>query len=298
MTDDRFPIAPALARQLIDSQFPQWSGLPIRRVDIDGWDNRSFRLGDTMKIRMPSAARYAPQVEKEYRWLPGLAEHLPLAIPRPLAIGTPGPGYPWHWSIQSWIDGETVSRSRIADPSQLAADLAAFLSALRQIDATGGPSAGPDNFHRGGDLAIYDQETRHCLGMLAGRLDAATALSVWEAALARRWSGRPVWVHGDVAAGNLLLTQGRLSAVIDFGSAAVGDPACDLVIAWTLLKGEDREIFRRNTRLDDATWARARGWALWKALLGLAGNDTPAADHAAARDVVAALLLEHAGLPG
>jgi len=293
MTNDRMDISAALVADLIETQFPQWAAMPIRRVDVEGWDNRSFRLGDTMKIRMPSAARYVPQVEKEQQWLPHLAAGLPLVVPAPLAIGAPGPGYPWRWSIQSWIAGETVTRAQIADPCRFAADLAAFLASLRQIDPHGGPLPGQDNFHRGGDLGVYDHETRQCLAQLESRVNAAACLAVWEAARATRWSGTPVWVHGDIATGNLLTRDDRLSAVIDFGCCAVGDPACDLVIAWTFLHGDDRAAFRTRTQLDDATWARARGWALWKALLTLASNSAAPTDQAAATDVIAAVLAEH-----
>jgi aminoglycoside phosphotransferase (APT) family kinase protein len=185
-------------------------------------------------------------------------------------MGQPAAGYPWHWSIYRWLDGEIATSERIADLPQFARDLAQFLVALYQIDPTGGPPPGPHNFFRGGSLTVYDGETRQAIAALDGAIDTGAATAVWEAALAATWRDPPVWVHGDVAAGNLLVENGRLSAVIDFGSSGVGDPACDLAIAWTLFAGESRETFRAALPVDDATWARGRGWTLWKALITLA----------------------------
>jgi aminoglycoside phosphotransferase (APT) family kinase protein len=225
-----------------------------------------------MTVRLPSAASYSLQVEKEHRWLPRLAPLLPLPIPLPLAMGVPGEGYPWHWSVYGWIEGETARRERIADLSRFAADLAGFLIALRHIDPTGGPPAGAHNFHRGGPLGVYDGETKQAIEALEGRVDRQAARAVWDAALAATWQGPPVWFHGDVAWGNLLVEGGRLSAVIDFGTSGVGDPSCDLAIAWTLFEGKSRDVFRAAMSVDEATWARGRGWALWKASITAAGH--------------------------
>jgi aminoglycoside phosphotransferase (APT) family kinase protein len=258
-----------LVRRLIAAQFPAWAGLTVTRLAI-GNDNRSFRLGDALLVRLPSAERYAPQAEKERRWLPYLARRLPLQIPAPLAIGEPSEGYPWCWQVLRWIEGDTASAAPVAYLTQFALDLAGFLAALQRIDAVGGPAAGPHSFWRGGPLATYDGETRAAIAALAGRIDALAATAMWEAALAARWGGPPVWFHGDIAPGNLIVRDGRLAAVIDFGCCGVGDPACDLVIAWTYLDSPARAAFRAALPLDDATWARARGWALWKALIVLA----------------------------
>jgi len=280
MHPDKFPIDASLVRRLVAAQFPQWAHLPIRPVEFGGWDNRTFQLGEQMTVRLPSAAAYARQVEKEQRWLPKLAPHLPLPIPVPLAMGQPGDGYPWHWSVYRWLDGEVATIEGIADLRQFALDLADFLVALYRVDATGGPAPGRHNFYRGGPLTVYDGETRQAIAALEGTIDTDAATAVWEDALAATWRGSPVWVHGDVAAGNLLVETGRLSAVIDFGSSGVGDPACDLAIAWTLFSGESREMFRAAIPLDEATWARGRGWTLWKALITLAalpGSDARAA---------------------
>lgn len=269
--DSPIQIDVALVTRLIGSQFPQWTDLAITPVATSGWDNRTFHLGRRMSVRLPSAAPYAAQVEKEQRWLPRLAPHLPLPIPVPVAMGQPDADYPWPWSIYRWLDGETAMLERIADMPTFATDLARFLTALHRIDTAGGPPPGPHNFYRGGPLRTYDGETRQAIAALTETIDAASATAVWEAALAAAWHGPPVWVHGDVAAGNVLVEQGRLSAVIDFGCCGVGDPACDLAIAWTLLGGESREAFRAGLPLDAATWARGRGWTLWKALITLAG---------------------------
>lgn len=292
--DGRAGIDAALVRRLLAEQFPQWAGLPVTPVEVDGWDNRTYRLGADMTVRLPTAAGYAPAVAKEHAWLPRLAPELPVAVPPILGMGVPSAEYPFPWSVRGWLPGETADPARIDDLPGFAASVAAFLGALRRCDAVGGPVAGEHSFHRGTPPAYYDDETRRCLSALAGLVDAARAAQVWDAALAAEWSGPPVWFHGDVASGNLLVADGRLSAVIDFGTCGVGDPACDLVIAWTMFSGDSRRVFREAVGLDDGTWARARGWALWKALLVLAGSiDTDPPRAAANQHVVAEVLADH-----
>lgn len=287
-------ITVSLVRRLVAAQFPRWADLPINPVQLDGWDNRTFRLGAEMSVRLPSGEEYAAQVEKEHRWLPRLAPLLPLQIPVPLAMGAPARGYPWPWSVYRWLEGETAATGRIADMDRFASALAQFLVALQAIDPTGGPPPGQHNFFRGAPLTVYDAETRGAIAALEGKIDTHAATAVWEAALKAAWHGSPVWLHGDVAAGNLLLREGRLSAVIDFGCSAVGDPACDTTIAWTLLSGESRETFRASLPLDAATWARGRGWALWKALILLAGQvDTNAVEARNPRRVMDEVLADH-----
>lgn len=266
-TADKTRIDEALVTALIAAQFPQWADLRVRPVYRGGWDNRTFHLGETMIVRLPSASYYADQVAKEQQWLPRLAPHLPLPIPVPLAMGAPGEGYRWPWSVYAWLEGQTATAGPIADRSQFAADLAKFLTALQRIDTTGGPPAGRHNFYRGGPLLTYDAETRQAIELLGDRIDGEAATQVWDAALAATWTGPPVWVHGDVSPGNLLVQDGQLSAVIDFGCCSIGDPACDLAIAWNSLEGESREAFRAGLPLDPATWARGRGWTLWKAVI-------------------------------
>jgi aminoglycoside phosphotransferase (APT) family kinase protein len=205
MHADKVDIDVSLARRLVATQFPQWAGLPIKPVEFDGWDNRTFRLGAHMTVRLPSAAAYALQVEKEHRWLPKLAPLLPLPIPVPLAKGAPAAGYPWHWSVYRWLDGEPATIEPIADLCQFATALAQFLRALQRIDSAGGPPPGRHNFFRGGPLTVYDAQTRQAIAALDGRIDTEAASAMWEAALQATWHGTPVWLHGDVAAGNLLV---------------------------------------------------------------------------------------------
>ncbi|MEV7401589.1 aminoglycoside phosphotransferase family protein [Streptomyces sp. NPDC091267] len=297
--DGRAGIDAALVKRLIDVQFPRWSGLPVRPVEVDGWDNRTYRLGDAMTVRLPTAAGYVPAVEKEHHWLPRLAPALPVAVPPVLALGAPGEGYPYPWSVRRWLRGETAAPHRIDDLPRFAVSVAEFVLALQRCDTTGGPLAGEHSWYRGASPAHYDEETRRCLTALKGRVDTDRARVVWDAALRAEWRGEPVWFHGDIASGNLLVDHGELAAVIDFGTSGVGDPACDLVIAWGMFSGESREAFRHAARQDDGTWARARGWALWKALLNLTGyadtDDERAVNERAANElrVVEAVLADH-----
>ncbi|OBQ96363.1 aminoglycoside phosphotransferase family protein [Mesorhizobium sp. AA23] len=293
MHSPKMDIDTALVRRLVDAQFPEWRHLPVKPVAFGGWDNRTFHLGDTMAVRLPSAAPYALQVEKEHRWLPKLAPLLPLPIPEPLAMGEPAAGYPWHWSVYRWIEGETAKTGHIADLRAFAVSLAEFLVALKRIDPTAGPAPDQHNFYRGGPLAVYDGEARQAIAALEGRIDTQAATAVWKAALAAGWHGSPVWFHGDVASGNVLVEGGRLSAVIDFGTSGVGDPSCDLAIAWTLFEGESREAFRARIAVDDATWARGRGWTLWKALITVAGHDANQAEVGRQRRVIDEVLADH-----
>jgi aminoglycoside phosphotransferase (APT) family kinase protein len=298
MTPGRVEVDASLVARLIAAQFPRWAGLPIAPAEPNGWDNRTFRLGPDLSVRLPSAEAYAAQVEKEHRWLPVLAPQLPLTIPVPLAMGVPGEGYPWKWSVYRWLEGTPASAACVDDLTGLAVTLARFLDRLQRIDPGGGPPPGPHNFFRGGPLATYDAETRGAIAAVRDRIADELATEVWETALAATWHGPPVWVHGDVAAANLLVRDGRLRAVIDFGSSGVGDPACDVTIAWTLLSGESREAFRAALPLDAATWARGRGWALWKALITFAGNlDANPAEAARARRVIDDVLAEHQRAP-
>jgi aminoglycoside phosphotransferase (APT) family kinase protein len=284
----------SLVGQLVTAQFPQWADLPIKPVAFDGWDNRTFRLGKEMAVRLPSAERYTLQVEKEQRWLPRLAPLLPLPIPVPLAMGVPADGYPWHWSVYRWLEGENATIECIADLHQFATTLAQFLAALQRLDPAGGPPPGQHNFFRGGPLAIYDSETRQAIAILDGKIDTDAVTAVWEAALKATWHGSSVWLHGDVSAENLLVKRGRLSAVIDFGCSGVGDPACDLTIAWTLLSGESQEAFCAALPVDGATWARGRGWALWKGLITLAEHiNTNPIEAGKARRVIDEVLADH-----
>lgn len=292
--DGRAGIDAALVQRLVAAQFPQWSELSVSPVEVDGWDNRTYRLGDAMTARLPTAAGYVPAVAKENAWLPRLAPSLPFAVPPILGEGVPGEGYPFPWSVRGWLDGETAAPERIADMTQFALSVAEFILALQRCDATGGPLAGEHSWYRGASPAYYDEETRRCLAALEGRVDTARAAAVWDAALAAEWRGAPVWFHGDIAVGNLLVADGKLTAVIDFGTSGVGDPACDLVIAWGMFSGESREAFRQAVGQDDGTWARARGWLLWKSLLVLSGCiDTDQEQAAVNQRLIADVLNDH-----
>ncbi len=260
-------ITPSVVACLIKSQFPLWAEMPITPVDQDGWDNTTYRLGTEMLVRLPSADAYSAQVDKEHRWLPYLAEHLPLPIPQPLAKGSAACGFPRAWSIYRWLPGVGATVDNVTDPVEFARCLGEFLNDLYAIPSAAGPPPGQHNFFRGASPEIYDDQTRQAVDVLEDDLDASAVMSVWETSLSSSWQGQPVWLHGDVTPSNLLVTDGRLSAVIDFGTMAVGDPACDLTMAWTFFDDLSRRMFRDAVGFDSGTWARARGWALWKALI-------------------------------
>jgi aminoglycoside phosphotransferase (APT) family kinase protein len=279
-----------LVQRLLADQFPAWAELPVQRVSPGGWDNRTFRLGADLSVRLPSAERYAAQVDREQQWLPQLAPLLPCAIPLPAARGRPGCGYPFDWSIYRWIDGEPLAAAGLWRSTELARELAGFLQALHACPAQSGPRPGPQNFHRGGDLAVYDEEMQAALKRLDGELQRALR-QVWRDALASEHSDPAVWVHGDFAPRNLLVRGDRLAGVIDFGQVAAGDPACDLAITWTYLRGAARSVFRDTVGADAAAWARARGWVAWKAAILQSGvADGPKADVDAAAVTIQALL--------
>jgi len=290
--DDRLTIPTDLVERLIADQFPQFSSLAVQPLVPGGWNNRSFRLGPDMIIRLPSAERYEAQVEKEQRFLPLLAPHLPLPVPEPVAMGHPGHGYPFCWGIYRWIAGETALSAEITDRNQFAADLAGFLKILHRIDGADGPLAGAHNFYRGGPLATYDQESRTAIDRLSEDISAERALSLWEQALASHWQKPPVWLHGDIAPGNLLVDNGRLAAIIDFGCCGTGDPACDLAIAWTFMDRATAARFRTTLDHDEATWTRARGWALWKTLITLQKQVETGAPEAAESRILLDRILE------
>ncbi|WP_045522848.1 aminoglycoside phosphotransferase APH(3') [Neobacillus niacini] len=256
-----------LVSRLINQQYPEWSDLYIKPVKNGGNDNRTFHLGENMSVRLPSAAGYAPQVEKEQKWLPILAEKLSLPIPVPIAKGIPNEEYPWSWSINKWLEGEHLSHNNIENLNQIAKDLGLFLKELQAIDTNEGPLTGKHNFYRGGSLSIYNDETRNAIENNKEDFDGGLLSEIWWLALDSEWESKPVWVHGDIAPGNLLVKDGKLCAVIDFGILGVGDPSCDAAIAWTFFDDASRKVFKNEINLDEATWNRARGWALWKALI-------------------------------
>jgi aminoglycoside phosphotransferase (APT) family kinase protein len=256
-----------LVRRLLAGQFPRWAGLPVVPVVSYGTDHDIYRLGEHLAARLPRIGWAAGQAAKEARWLPRLAPHLPLAVPVHLAMGHPAEGYPFGWSVCRWLPGQDASGTA-GDLDQAADDLAAFVTALRRIDVTGAPARPPRS--RGGPLAESDEQVRRSITQLGSRIDGAAALRCWQESLsAPPWDGEETWVHGDLLPGNLLLTGGRLSAVIDFGSLNVGDPACDLQPAWNVFTGSSRLRFRAGLQADDASWLRGRGWALSQAVSAL-----------------------------
>lgn len=268
-------ITTELVRRLIHSQFPEWRDLEIKPVEKSGHDNRTYRLGQEMTVRLPSHERYASAVAKEIRWLPVFKPLLSLPIPVPVAQGVPTADYPLPWSVNRWIEGDTVTYESVPDLNRFAEDLAGFLKELEAIDAKDGIPAGIQNFHRGGDLAVYDQDTRTILNKLTGQdqFDVRLLTEIWELALSTSYESEPLWVHGDVAVGNLLAKDGRLCGVIDFGTMGVGDPSSDLVMAWNFFDDESRRVFLSSMNVDRDTVNRARGWALWKALITYAWNE-------------------------
>jgi aminoglycoside phosphotransferase (APT) family kinase protein len=221
-----------------------------------------------MSVRLPSAEGYATQVEKEHMWLPKFKNYIHIPISEPIAKGEPAEGYPWSWSVYRWTEGTAANAKKIHDMNQFARDLAQFLRELEALDITGGPPAGRHNYFRGGSPSVYDEETRAAIKNTRDIFDEVIVTEIWNKALKSEWNRHPVWVHGDVAPGNLLVnSEGKLSAVIDFGVLGVGDPACDLAMAWTFFDNESRAVFKSSMNLDEETWDRGRGWALWKSLI-------------------------------
>ncbi len=260
---DRHSIYPGLVRRLLASQFPEWADLPLRRLHPAGSDNVIYRLGENMSVRLPRGEWAAGQAAKEHYWLPRLARRLPLPIPVPLGVGKPAFGYPWDWSVSRWLPGETATVNGLADPRRTASELAEFLTALQHALPVESDAPNPHDEVTGVPLAKRDHATRAAIAAVQDTFDAPAMTAVWDAALrAPAWGRAPVWFHGDLHLGNLLVSGGHLSAVIDFAGLGAGDPACDLVIAWNLLSPETRPVFRAALQVDDATWTRAQGWAL------------------------------------
>jgi aminoglycoside phosphotransferase (APT) family kinase protein len=270
MHSDEIRTDVALVRRLLAGQFPEWAALPLQPIPSAGTDNALYRLGDEMVVRLPRTQRTAALVGKEVEWLPRLTPLLPVDVPLPLAKGMPAEGYPWAWSVNRWLEGENPILGHTSDPDSLARDLAGFVHALQRIDPTGGPRAGEQNFFRGVPLAMRNEPTRTAMAELQGTIDTEAVTSAWEAALRTpETTSPPVWIHGDLAPGNLLLQGDRLTGVIDFGCLGVGDPAAELIVAWNLIPAHARTLFRTELDVDDATWDRGRGWALSVALIQL-----------------------------
>lgn len=267
-------ITESLVRRLIARQFPQWAGLPVHAAMPQGHDNRTFRLGEDMAVRLPSAEGYVAHIPWEVFALTHLAPCLTVAIPQCLGQGVPDADFPFPWTVNRWLPGEPVTHENVADSAQLAADLNRFLRELHAAPIEGAPLAGAENCYRGCHPSVYGAEVQRALNRLGDALPTAEYARIWQAGCATCWTRSPVWVHGDVAVGNMLQRQGRLSAVIDFGTCGVGDPACDYVMAWTHFDAPARQVFLAD--VDGQTIARARAWATWKALIT---PDTPLSRH-------------------
>ena len=262
---------PALVRELLDEQFPRWSRLPLRRVASHGTDHDVYRLGDELAVRMPIVAWAQAQAEVEARWLPRIAPALPLRVPEPKGLGRPSHGYPFVWSVVAWLPGQSADRADV-DMMRAASDLAAFVRALRGFSVDGAHAR--RERARGSPLAELDAAVRDAVERLGDRLEPEaprrSLLRVWDEAVeADAHEGPEVWVHGDLLPGNLLVADGLLTAVIDFGGLNVGDPACDLQPAWALLDRMGRRRFREELGADAAAWSRGRGWSLAQAVMAL-----------------------------
>lgn len=291
MSQNDLCIDTKLVERLISKQFPEYQALTVTPIKPGGWDNRSFRLGDELIVRLPSDPAYAAQVIKEQQWLPKLRSHLVgIDIPIPVAQGEPSIDYPFHWSIYQWLEGITLESQLNVDKVIIAKQLANFLNHLQKIKLSGGPESGQHNFYRGAHLSEYNDQFIQAIHRLNEQLDVKKAKSIWQSAIATRWANSPVWVHGDVSPGNLLVDNQQITAVIDFGCLAMGDPACDLMMAWNYFDESSRIIFKNTLELDENTWLRGSAWALWKSVIVLSGLvPAPSAQTEEAKKVLKAL---------
>lgn len=266
MYEDEVVVDDVLVRELVATQFPRWASLPLERVASSGNVNALYRLGPDLVVRLPRVPLGELDLAREVEWLPRLAPSLPVQVPTPVANGRPSARYPLSWAVYSWIDGEVSSDAEPFDRAErVARDLADVIGALRRIRL-----GGPPGF-RGHDLGVRDDEVRAAMAVIDGEIDAEALTHAWNAALrAPRWTKTPVWTHGDLLPANVVLREGRLAGLIDFGCAGVGDPACDLMPAWTMFAGDSREVFRRAVDPGNAAWARGRGWALCIGVVGCA----------------------------
>jgi aminoglycoside phosphotransferase (APT) family kinase protein len=262
MHDGEVDLDPQLVGRLLAEQFPRLAGLPIRAVEPTGTVNAIYRLGDHLCARLPRVQAWARDLDKEWRWLPKLAPRLSLRVPEPVAKGRPTSSYPFSWAIYGWIDGQPYADGLVDDEPQAAGALARFVGELRRIDPVGAPRGGRR------PLRELDADTRAAIESARGVIDSDAAMAAWERALqAPRWTGAPVWIHGDLLRPNLLVRDGRVRAVIDFGGVGIGDPAADVIAAWSVFGRAGRAVFRGRLDVDEGTWNRARGLALHQAAL-------------------------------
>lgn len=260
-------ITSSLVRSLVMEQFPQWSELPIRPVDVQGWDNRTFRLGDRLTVRLPSADGYVAGLVREEQTLAILGSSLRVAIPRVVATGVPSAAFDRPWSVREWIDGHTLAAGETRERESAIISLGDALRELQACDSDGGPWAGSASAYRGCHVSVVGEDVQRRLTLLDGRR-AEGCRALWDAAVSTVWTESPVWVHGDVAPGNMLFDgSGDLTALIDFGQTCVGDPACDLAFAWLSCSPRERDLLRERLPLPEDAWLRGAAWALWKALI-------------------------------
>jgi aminoglycoside phosphotransferase (APT) family kinase protein len=290
MHEDEVLVDEGTVRALLRDQFPQWADKRLHRIADSGTDNAIYRLGDEQGIRLPRIHWAEAQIEKECRWLSKLAEDLPAAVPVPLAEGRPGHGYPFPWLVYPWLEGTSLDQSASDDWSVIAEDVAEFVLALEMIPPDGGPAP----TRRGTPMAQFDEAVQWGIDQLVGVVDVDRARHVWRSALeAGDWPEDLVWVHGDLLPGNILVSNGRLSGIIDWSCAGVGDPACEAMLAWSLPQ-DARRIYRNALGLDDATWARARGWVVEQTVFYIPyyAKTLPLAVHQAVRRLNEALMAD------
>jgi aminoglycoside phosphotransferase (APT) family kinase protein len=267
MHDDEVDIDEPLVRHLIDTQFPGWRSSELAEVDSAGTDNAMYRLGDDRVVRLPRTPGAVVGLDKELTWLPELAGRLTARVPRPLGLGTPDDAYPFRWAVYDWIEGDPARCERDDTPT-FARDVARFVASLRAVEVPAEGTA--PRSYRGGRLAERDADTRTAIAACAGEIDAPLVREIWADALRLpAYDGPPQWFHSDLKPDNLIVANGRLRGVIDFGGVAVGDPAVDQIFAWNFLTGDARATFRDALGADDATWARGRAWALTIGLVAL-----------------------------
>jgi aminoglycoside phosphotransferase (APT) family kinase protein len=260
MHPDEVVVEDETVRRLLAAQLPEWASLPLRRLPPVGTDNQLFRLGDELLLRFPRIDWAADSAEWEHTWLPRLAPYSPVAVPAPVALGEPGEGYPWHWTVVPWIEGETPTLETF-EPREWGESLGRFVRAVREVPGMDGPVKTEG---RGAPLANLDEWVRTWTARADPALVSRDAvLAVWEDALsAPAWAGEPCWFHGDLHEGNILVRDGRLAAVIDWGTAGRGDPAVELNAMWGYVPAEAAEAYRAAVGLDEAAYRRSRGFAL------------------------------------
>lgn len=287
-------INPTLVNAIISCQFPEYSHLAVTKPKKQGHDNHTFKLGKTMIVRLPTQQSYSQAVNKEQRFLPVLAPHLKTRIPKPVRLGMPSNLYPYHFSIYEWIPGKSLDVVNMCDQDKerLSLNMVEFLQELQDI-VVSGPSPGQHNWWRGGHISIYEKDAKKQFSQLSGMIDANKATQLWDAACKTKWSKRPVWIHGDLSAGNILIQKNKLCAVIDFGCMGVGDPACDFGVAWTLFNGKAREVFISKSGINDDVWLRAKAWILWKSTFDLCNVKNDSAKAIACKNIINDVLNEY-----